>query len=302
MNWQVKLSKMANRKALGKGLKALFPDAIIDDETREDGVGRIEMVPVERLVPNKFQPRRDFDEQKLKELADSIKEHGVIQPIVVRALERDKFEIVAGERRWRACKMLGIESIPAVIKEYTSRQLTEIALIENIQREDLNPLEEAHAYDILIKEFSFTQEELAKRIGKSRPFVANMLRLMQLEKEVQKMIEEKKISAGHARALLAVKGKEQVLLAEKIVNEGLSVRQTEELVREWVEKERELREKRKGKKGLIKEKPAYIEEAEEKLTEVLGTKVKIQGKNKGKIVIEYYSEEELERLLELMIG
>ncbi|NLO89780.1 MAG: ParB/RepB/Spo0J family partition protein [Clostridia bacterium] len=293
---------MANRKALGKGLKALFPDAIIDDETREDGVGRIEMVPVERLVPNKFQPRRDFDEQKLKELADSIKEHGVIQPIVVRALERDKFEIVAGERRWRACKMLGIESIPAVIKEYTSRQLTEIALIENIQREDLNPLEEAHAYDILIKEFSFTQEELAKRIGKSRPFVANMLRLMQLEKEVQKMIEEKKISAGHARALLAVKGKEQVLLAEKIVNEGLSVRQTEELVREWVEKERELREKRKGKKGLIKEKPAYIEEAEEKLTEVLGTKVKIQGKNKGKIVIEYYSEEELERLLELMIG
>jgi len=293
---------MANRKALGKGLKALFPDAIIDDETREDGVGRIEMIPVENLVPNKFQPRRDFDEQKLKELADSIKEHGVIQPIVVRTLEGDKYEIVAGERRWRACRMLGIGSIPAVIKEYTSRQLTEIALIENIQREDLNPLEEAHAYDILIREFSFTQEELAKRIGKSRPFVANMLRLLQLEKEVQAMIEEKKLSAGHARALLGVKGKEQIKLAEKIVKEGLSVRQTEELVRERIEKKKEPKEERKETKNLKKEKPAYIEEAEEKLTEVLGTKVKIQGKSKGKIVIEYYSEEELERLLELMIG
>ncbi|HBT19801.1 MAG TPA: chromosome partitioning protein ParB [Peptococcaceae bacterium] len=294
---------MAKRKALGKGLKALFPDALIEDETREDGVGRIEMLPVENLVPNKFQPRRDFDEGKLKELADSIKEHGVIQPIVVRALEGGKYEIVAGERRWRACKMLGIEKIPAVVKEYSNRQLTEVALIENVQREDLNPLEEAHAYDILIKEFSFTQEDLAKRIGKSRSFIANMLRLLQLEEDVQKMVEEGKLSAGHARALLGVKGKEQVRLAEKVIKDGLSVRQTENLVKQITAEKKEGTEKRKREENLKKEeKSVYIEELEERLAEVLGTRVKIQGKDKGRIIIEYYSLEELERLLEYIVG
>jgi len=288
---------------LGKGLRALIPDTAIDDSSGGDEGSRIVMLTVDSLVPNKFQPRRDFDEEKLKELADSIREHGVVQPIVARSIGDEKYEIVAGERRWRACRMLGMETIPAVIKEYTDGELTQIALIENIQREDLNPLEEAYAYDMLIKEFSFTQEELARRIGKSRPFVANMLRLLHLEKDVQKMVEDNKLSIGHARALLALKGRDQVELAEKIIEEGLTVRQTEEMVKRKAEKGVFLKSRsdRSSKKKNKNEKPPAIKDLEERLNEIFGTKVRIHGKNKGKIVIEYYGQEELERIVEIIM-
>lgn len=301
---------MANRKGLGKGLNALIPTGAGPEEfnsTVETSGERIIQVSPEAIIPNRFQPRRDFNQEKLKELADSIKEHGVVQPIVVRREKDNKYEIVAGERRWRACRLLGMETVPVVVKEYSNKEITEIALIENIQRQDLNVLEEASAYQLLIREFSFTQEELAQKLGKSRPFVANMLRLLLLEKGVQQMLGSGSLSAGHARALLALEGPQQIAAAEKVVQEGFSVRQTEAFVKNLLQKAEaaaqaeEIAEERSPEEEALH---AILVDVEESLREALGTQVRIKGKdkNKGKIEIEYYGHEELERIIDMLLN
>lgn len=288
------------KKGLGKGLQALIPPTP-PEQGDENSIAWLELSDIK---PNAYQPRREFDEVKLRELAESIREHGIVQPIVVRRTADGTFELVAGERRWRACQMVGLEKIPAVIKDLEDREITEIALIENIQREDLNPLEEAWAYKTLIEEFGLTQEQVSQRVGRSRPFIANMLRLLNLSQQVQTFVAQGQLSVGHARALLAVTDPaEQVLLAQQVVQDGLTVRQTEELV------------KNRGQQpeigpGRVKKKKKHAQNAhplvpiwEEKLQSVLGTKVRIQQKEqKGKIEIEFYSEEELTRLIEVIMG
>ncbi len=282
-----------NKKGLGKGLQALLP-ASRDDS---DEVGKVIEIPVADIKVNKKQPRTVFDEDKLNELASSIKEHGVVQPILVRKTEEGSYEIVAGERRWRACKKLGIKNIPAIVKELDEKETTEIALIENIQREDLNPIEEASAYRTLIDKFGLTQEQLSNRIGKSRPFIANTLRLLALPKGLRDLVSQGKISAGHARALLSIqKEKQQEELAEKIVKYGLSVRQTENTVKEM------LQDKKKKPTSSVAEDP-IIREIENRLKTRFSTKVVVKDKNKrGSIEIEYYGEEELQRIIDLLLG
>lgn len=300
---------MTSRRGLGKGLNALIPAGAGPEDLSLTGAPsgeRILQLAADSIVPNRFQPRRDFNEDKLQELAKSIKEHGVVQPIVVRQ-DKNKYEIVAGERRWRACRLLGMETIPAVVKEYSNKELTEIALIENIQRQDLNVLEEASAYQLLIREFSFTQEELAQKLGKSRPFVANMLRLLLLEKEVQEMLEQGSISAGHARALLALEEAQQVAAAQKVFQEGLNVRQTESFVKKLLQKaEAAAQAEAVEDKASPEDEDLYaiLLDVEESLQEALGTQVRIKGKdkNKGRIEIEYYGHEELERIIDMILN
>lgn len=300
---------MASHRGLGKGLDALIPTSVMPEETFSQGrkTGEsVVLLPVDTIVPNKFQARKDFNEGKLEELSKSIKEHGVVQPIVVRQKEKGKYELVAGERRWRASCLLGLETIPAIIKDYTTKEVTEVALIENIQREDLNPLEEAAAYQLLLKEFSLTQEELAGKLGKSRPFVANMLRLLLLEPEVQKMVGAGKISAGHGRALLSLEGIDQVSAAEKVAEKGLSVRQTEEFVKKLLDNLKGVEQPDKDSSNEDRQDPLYavLADVEESLRSLLGTQVKIKrGKkqDKGRIEIEYYSQEELERIIDLIL-
>ncbi len=278
------------KKALGKGLGALFENEEIAENT---GVQEIKLIDIE---PNKSQPRKYFDEEKLQVLCDSIKMHGVIQPIVVRKLETGFYQIIAGERRWRAARMAGIKQIPAVIKDYSNKEVMELALIENLQREDLNPIEESEGYKNLIEEFKLTQEEISVRVGKSRSAIANALRLLNLPENIKELLVQDKISAGHARSLLSL---ENIILqneiATRIVNEQLSVRQTEKHVKELLangNKKKELKENRRKNQHYI--------DIENKLSETFGTKVKIHnGKNKSKIEIEYYSEQELERLLQI---
>lgn len=299
---------MARPRGLGKGLDALIPTHVIDPEEEkrgENGDG-IVMLPVNSIIPNRFQARKNFNQEKLKELSKSIKEHGVVQPIVVRQAEVGKYELVAGERRWRASSLAGLEKIPAIVKDFSTKELTEVSLIENIQREDLNPMEEAAAYQLLLKEFSLSQEELAKKLGKSRPFVANMVRLLQLESQVQKMVEEGNLSMGHGRALLALEGAQQVAAAETVVDKGFSVRQTEEFVKGLLEKSGGT-EKEEICPVSDKEKDALqaaLAEVEESLRSCLGTQVRIKSRkqDKGRIEIEYYGQEELERILDLILG
>lgn len=276
-----------NKRGLGKGLSALIP---MDDKEQEN----VQDIKVSEIRANKNQPRKKFDEGKIGELADSIKEHGILQPIIVRK-KAGGYELVAGERRWRAAQKAGIEKIPAIIKDLSDSDVMEIALIENLQREDLNPLEEAEAYKKLIDEFGMTQEELSKRVGKSRSQIANTVRLLNLDEEIKKLISDEKLTAGHARALLAIEDKkERLKLAKKICDENMTVRQTEETIKI------KTQEKRKNKKD--KEiNPAFIE-ISEKLQKTLGTRVKIKGSEKrGKIEIEFYSEDELERILETIV-
>ncbi len=303
---------MANRRGLGKGLSALIPTESVEPELLgDDGKSKGESVlhlPIDTIVPNRFQARRDFDADRLKELAESIKEHGVVQPIVVRKNDDGKYELVAGERRWRASCQLGLATIPAIVKDYSTKELTEVSLIENIQREDLNPMEEAAAYQLLLKEFSLSQEELAKKVGKSRSFVANMVRLLLLDPKVQRMVESGSMSVGHARALLSLQGVSQVVAAEKIIEEGLNVRQTEDFVKKLQELETkkpdaEEKEKRKAyqDEDVLR---SIIADVEESLRNCLGTQVHIKGgikKDKGKIEIEYYGQEELERIIDLIL-
>lgn len=278
-----------SRKGLGKGLQALFSESLEENSIVE--------VKVEDLQPNPYQPRKTFSEESLGELAASIREHGIIQPVVV--IQREgRYFLAAGERRWRASQRLGLETIPAFVKEFTDKELMEIALIENLQREDLNPLDTALAYQKLLEEFSLTQEELGKRLGKSRVAITNTLRLLNLSPEVQDYVSRETISAGHARALLGLKeAAAQISVAAQIAEEGLSVRQTEEIIKNW-----EKIFSSEPKKIRKKEKNLDIIEVEERLKTFLGTKVEISpGKKKGKIQIEYYSEEDLERILECLL-
>jgi ParB family chromosome partitioning protein len=277
-------------KGLGRGLNALFSQVDVDER---DPVSEAEL---SELRPNPYQPRKNFDDESLQELSESIRQHGIVQPLVVRKSIRG-YEIVAGERRFRAAKLAGLERVPIVVKEFTDEQMMEIALVENLQREDLNPMEVAHAYQKLMKHLSITQEELAERVGKSRPHVANFLRLLQLPPEIQDDVSRGTLSMGHARALLGLKDPELMKkLAEKVIKEQASVRQLEE----WVQQLNQAAPK-KEKTARSTETSPKIKRYEEMLQEAFSTPVRIKhGRKKGRIEIEYYSEKELERLVELL--
>ena len=277
------------KKGLGKGLGALLN---VDTAAAENEIVQLKINEIE---PNKNQPRKDFDEEKLRQLAESIKHHGVVQPVIVKK-SGDVYNIVAGERRWRAARIAGLDTIPAIVGDYDDRQVMEIALIENLQREDLNPIEESEAYEKLINEFKLTQEDLAGIIGKSRPYIANALRLNKLEDEIKDFVRNNLLSGGHARALLALENKnDRLKLANEIIKKGLSVRETEFLVKNYTLMEGKARRTRKQKKS---EEIVYLED---KLKKIWGTKVQLQAnKKRGKIIIEYYSEDELERILDIM--
>lgn len=275
------------RPALGRGLGALIPD--IDVSTSDDAVFEIDINDVE---PNSEQPRKKFDEEKMQQLTDSIKEHGIVQPVIVKK-EGNFYKLIAGERRWRAARMAGLKSIPAIVREYTDREVMEISLIENIQREDLNPIEEAIAYKRLMDEFGMTQEEISIKIGKSRSAVANILRLINLDDRVKNYVIDGLMSEGHARAIIVLPGNDmQYEVAKKIIDENLNVRQTEKLVKSVISGK---------KKKLLKKSEPYITDIQERLKNILGTKVNISyGRKKGKIEIEYYSYEDLERIMDLL--
>lgn len=285
------------KKGLGKGLDSMIPERIIENETkREKDVSRETLLlHISDIEPNKEQPRKKFDEDALQELAESIKQYGVIQPLLVQ--KRDKYyEIIAGERRWRAARIAGVKEVPVIIKDYTSQEIVEIALIENIQREDLNPIEEALAFQRLIQEFHLKQDELAERVSKSRAAVTNSMRLLKLDERVQQMLIDDLISSGHARALLPIEDMEkQHITATKIFDEKLSVRDTEKLVKQL------LNDKPQKQITATIENDFIYRDIEEKIRKIVGTKVSIQNKlkDKGKIEIEYYSQEELERIVEL---
>ena len=284
-------------KGLGKGLEALFGDVEITmadtgSESQNDAE-KVFLVDINDIKPNSAQPRRIFDDGKIDELADSIAAHGVIQPVLLKRSETG-FELVAGERRWRAARKAGLKKVPSIIKDFTREQLMLVALIENLQREDLNPIEEAEAFQRIKEEFGFKQEDISKNIGKSRPYITNALRLLKLPEEIRKLVLLGKLSNGHARALLSIENeKKQLSAAEKVISEGLSVRETENLVREIDQK------KEKSKKKRVNKSPEVIE-IEKELKEILGTKVTLKhGAKSGKVEIEYYSREELERLIEI---
>ncbi|RKX93528.1 MAG: chromosome partitioning protein ParB [Spirochaetes bacterium] len=288
------------KKALGKGLDALIND---ESEIKESEIAEID---IEKIVPNRDQPRKSFDKQEIQELAESIRENGIIQPIVLRAKD-EVYEIVVGERRFRAAKEAGLKKVPAIIKEYSESRLLEIALIENIQRKDLNPLEEALAFKTIIDRDTITQEELSKRVGRSRSYIANMIRLLELPDEIKKFVSRGTITVGHAKAIMALNEKEkQVEIAKKVAEEGLSVRETEDLVREVNASQNDFVNVPRGTANDSKEmmtaqgeKSIYIKELEEKLISTLGTRVKIRySRGKGAIIINFFSDEELDRLLE----
>ena len=296
------------RNGLGKGLDSLIPNKntvktektsegkIKKDSAEESKSGEI-MVRINEVEPNREQPRKDFDEDSLVELADSIKQFGILQPLLVHK-KKDYYEIIAGERRWRAAKMAGIKEVPIIIKNYTDQEIVEISLIENIQRENLNPIEEAMAYKRLLEEFDLTQAEVAERVSKSRTAVTNSMRLLKLSSRVQQMIVDDMISTGHARALLALDDEEQQYqIANKIFDEKLSVRETEKLVKA-------LKNPKKEVKKQKQEHTFVYESLEEHMKDIIGTKVKVNSKSngKGRIEIEYYSEDELERIYDLIMS
>ncbi|GAW32530.1 stage 0 sporulation protein J [Carboxydocella sp. JDF658] len=283
------------KKGLGKGLNALIPGRK-EEETRENGVNEI---PVALIATNPWQPRQEFNQARLEELAKSIEKSGLIQPIIVRKTG-DGYQLIAGERRLRAYRYLGKETIPAIIRAVDDGQVLELALLENIQREELNCLEEAEAIRRLQEEFNYTQEMLSQRLGRSRSAIANTLRLLQLSEPVRKALRDEQITAGHGRALLALNSEQDQNLALKLVIEkGLSVRQTEELVKNWPRQQKSEQTREKKEKKVA----AVLVDIEEILKRKLGTGVKVKGKeNKGKIEIAYYSEEELQRIIELIAG
>ena len=282
------VKKKAAKGGLGKGLDLLIPGASEEKEEKD-----VVLLKTSMIEPNKDQPRKTFDEEKIAELAESIKQYGIIQPIIVSKKD-DYYQIIAGERRWRAAKKAGIKEVPVVVKDYSDREIAEISLIENIQREDLNPIEEALSYKQLIEEYHLTQEELAQRVSKSRTVITNAMRLLKLHKDVQKMLVNGDISAGHARALLALEDpKQQLQIAKEIKEKNLSVRETEDLIKTLNEKKPSAKKKEKDDgMGFI------YRDLEKKMTAALGTKVKIKRKDKGKgkIEISYFSEDELDRL------
>ncbi|NHN32270.1 ParB/RepB/Spo0J family partition protein [Paenibacillus agricola] len=279
-------------KRLGKGLDALLPALSINDDDK------VMEIPLSQLRPSPYQPRRNFNDDSIKELAASIKEHGVIQPIIVRSVLKG-YEIIAGERRFRASQVCGLATISAVIKKFTDQQVMEIALIENLQREDLNALEIAIAYQALIDQFSLTQEELSVKVGKSRSHIANFLRLLQLPEEVKQYVSRGTLSMGHAKAIIGLKDAKIIrTLAEKAIKEQWSVRELEEEVKRLEDKPESTKAKAKSKKS-----DPYINELEENLREMYRTTVKIKNNNnKGKIELLYYSKDDLDRLLQILQG
>ena len=290
---------MATRKGgLGKGLDSLFADKVGTSNEKTDAKNEV-MVNINKVGPNIEQPRKNFDEDALLELSESIKQFGVLQPLLV-VDRKDYYEIIAGERRWRAAKMAGLKKVPVIIKDLTEQEIVEISLIENIQRENLNPIEEAIAYKRLLNEFNLKQDEVAERVSKSRTAVTNSMRLLKLCDKVQQMVIDDMISTGHARALLGITDEEkQYTLAQKIFEEKISVRDTEKLVKKMQkQKNAPAKEVNPEKKKL----DAVYQEAEEKMKTILGTKVIINQKDsmKGKIEIEYYSPDELTRIYELI--
>ena len=286
---------------LGKGLDSLIPEkpSKLKEENNEHNKDAI-MVDIAKIEPNREQPRKNFDEDALLELADSIKQFGVLQPLIVQD-RNDYYEIIAGERRWRAAKLAKLKEIPVLIKEYTDQEIVEISLIENIQREDLNPIEEAIAFKRLLEEFHLKQDEVAERVSKSRTAVTNSMSLLKLTEKVQQMVIEDMLTSGHARALIAIEDPEkQFMTAQKIFDEKLSVRETEKLVKK-VQSEEEQEPVKKESKSDPKLNIIY-QDLEEKMKNIFGTKVVIHKKNekKGKIEIDYYSPEELDRIMELI--
>jgi len=278
-----------NRQPLGRGLSALIPEAVRRQET-----DRVVGISVDSISPNPYQPRVQMDEEALKELAASIKEKGVFQPIIVRSQGNDKYEVIAGERRLRASRMAGLSEVPSIVKEVDDAEAMALAVTENIQREDLNVIELARAYSILMNQFDLTQEQLAQAVGKSRPAVANTLRLLHLPQEIQEHVLSGKISMGHARALLALTSEnQQISVCGKVMESALSVRQTEKLV------EKLLNQSKSREKELVR--LPEIEALENRLRTMLATQVKIrQGRRKGKIEIEYYSEDDLDRIANIL--
>lgn len=310
---------MGKRTGLGKGLGAIFGDEVMESAAEEEEMkhhpkqenqaankeltdeqvesGREFFIKLSAIEPNHNQPRMDFKEETLVELAESMKEYGVLQPLLVQK-KGELYEIIAGERRWRAAKLAGLKEVPVVIRQYTDQQSMEIALIENVQREDLNPIEEAKAYHRLMQEFGLKQEEIAARVAKNRVTITNSMRLLKLDDRVQEMLIQNQITGGHARALLAVEDPElQFQLAGKIAAESLSVREVEKLVKS-LSKKKDPKEKKEEDESLT----LIFRELEDRMKTAMGTKVSInrKDKNKGRIEIEYYSEAELERIVELI--
>ncbi len=271
-------------RGLGRGLDALF-------SLENEGQIEITEIDINMIVAREDQPRKKFDQESLKELAKSLEEHGILQPVLVREKE-GRYELVAGERRWRAAKMAGLQTIPVIIRQLDDSQAGELSLIENLQREDLTAVEEAQAYRLMMERYQYTQEMLSQKIGKSRSHIANTLRILNLPFSILEMLESGKISAGHARALLSLPGpKEQLAAAREIANQGMSVRETEKRTKP-----------RKVIQEFVFEKPAEILDLEERLQKHLGTKAEIFALNEGgKIQITYYSNEELERIMEMLI-
>lgn len=299
---------MALKRGLGKGLDSLIPtNVMMESEVKhatvstassaEEGKDGTLMVKLSKVEPNREQPRKNFDEDSLQELAESLKQFGMLQPILVQN-RGDYYEIIAGERRWRAARIAGLKEVPVIVRELTDQEIVEISLIENIQREDLNPIEEAQAYKRLLTEFHLKQDEVAERVSKSRTAVTNSMRLLKLCDEVQKMVVDDMISTGHARALISIEDpEEQYLIAQKIFDEKLSVREVEKLVKD-------LHKPPKPPKEENKTLQAIYQEISERLKQSLSTKVSVSAKQNGagKIEIEFYNHEDLERLLERITG
>lgn len=280
------------KKGLGRGLSELFGDDILDNE----GEGELIYAPITRVEPRAEQPRNRFDDDALQELADSIAQYGLIQPITVRRRENGFYQIIAGERRWRACRMAGLVEVPVRVIDADDRRVAELALVENLQREDLNPIEEALGYKSLIEEYGLTQEEASKSVGKSRPAIANAMRLLSLSRDVLPLVEDGTLSAGHARALLPISNPaEQLKAARAVIDGGLSVRKTEQLAAKTVKKLRELPQEPPKTDALMVD---YIAETEDYLSRSLSRKVGIEQKRKGgRIVLEYYDSDDREALI-----
>lgn len=280
------------KRVLGQGLDTLFGVTSRNETSSEtEGTSEVRVIKTSLIEPRRDQPRKNFDREQLQALANSISEHGVIQPIIVVEGQNGYYSIIAGERRWRASKLAGLTEMPAIVRTYDELQIAEVALIENLQREDLNPIEEAMGYKTLMEKFSMTQDKVSERVGKSRSNIANMLRLLSLEDEIKEMLAENKLSMGHARALLSLpEGQERVQAAKRIISEGLNVRQAESLGKEMPKKSE------KHKKG----KESLYPDVERTLSQKYGTKVKIKGNRKGKVELEFYSVADLTRLVDLL--
>ena len=285
---------MASQKGLGKGLGAL-----LGDFTEEPAVqSGLKTLPLHKIEPNPDQPRRDFDPEELEELAESIRTHGIIQPLTVREMPNGYYQIIAGERRWRASRLAGLDEVPVRVIEADDRKTAELALVENLQREDLNPIEEAKGYKTLIEEFGLTQEEAAKSVGRSRPSITNALRLLSLSPKVLEMVEKNELSAGHARALISIANdKKQLDAAMEVREKGLSVRKTEQLAAKLTKEP--AQEKQEDRKISVD----YAAEISDQLSKTLGRKVKLtDGKRTGKIEIEFYGADDRENLIDLLRG